>query len=335
MKSFAPGILVALAVSLLLHGVVVSKMLWEYLPTDATDAWAVGDRKSESNIEDRSATEMGESTGIGFASNSSEGDRPMQSQEADVDQALLSLDPAGLSDIGAPPSPWAGPTGDNGQMGVPSPDNFSPMPQESSESQPFGVRPSPAIPPLPKRQPKPIIDQIALSDTLKEPTTAPSDEDAETPQEEQKPQPPALANAEEITANASPAPPGAPGKDVASADVAMESDSESDPFAKLGTVDFSAGKVSVRFGRKIKTVRPRLTLAGRYDAFASGVTKVVMALIIDETGAVKDVRILRSSGSNEIDLPIQRAMFQWWVEPTKDKDGKPIPDVVVFTVGIR
>jgi TonB family protein len=62
---------------------------------------------------------------------------------------------------------------------------------------------------------------------------------------------------------------------------------------------------------------------------------VVTALQIDESGAVKNVQILRSSGSNEIDLPIQRAMFEWWIEPAKDADGNPVPDVAIFTITLR
>jgi TonB family protein len=91
--------------------------------------------------------------------------------------------------------------------------------------------------------------------------------------------------------------------------------------------------VNVRFGRKVRLVRPRLSLAGEYDTWtADGAIRVVVGVHIDETGAVTEVEILRSSGSNEIDLPCQRAVQQWWIEPAKDKNGKPRPDVIVVTL---
>jgi TonB family protein len=98
-------------------------------------------------------------------------------------------------------------------------------------------------------------------------------------------------------------------------------------------VVFRPGRVSVRFGRKVKLVRPHLSLAGEYDTWTSdGVIKVVVGVHIDDTGAVTQVDILHSSGSNEIDLPCLRAVQQWWIEPLKDKSGKPRPDVIVVTL---
>ena len=47
----------------------------------------------------------------------------------------------------------------------------------------------------------------------------------------------------------------------AAGDPAPQSDSESDPFTKIGSVVFRAGSMDARFGRKVKTIRPRLTRA--------------------------------------------------------------------------
>ena len=56
---------------------------------------------------------------------------------------------------------------------------------------------------------------------------------------------------------------------------------------------------------------------------------------IDETGAVKHVGVLKSSGSVQIDLPCQRAIYDWWIEPTHDKKGRPMADVILFTINFR
>jgi len=53
----------------------------------------------------------------------------------------------------------------------------------------------------------------------------------------------------------------------------------------------------------------------------------------DDTGHVIKVDILRSSGSSLIDQPCQVAVYDWWFEPTKDKEGKPRGDTIVFSVG--
>ena len=45
------------------------------------------------------------------------------------------------------------------------------------------------------------------------------------------------------------------------------------------------------------------------------------------------VQVLKSSGSRDIDQACKVAAYQWWLEPTKDKSGKPIKDVVPFTIG--
>jgi TonB family protein len=121
--------------------------------------------------------------------------------------------------------------------------------------------------------------------------------------------------------------------DAPPGDPAPQSDSESHPFAKIGSVTFRNGKVDVRFGRKVKSVHPRLTLAAEYDLRVLRKATVVLSLRIDETGKVVSADILRSSGTNQLDLPTQQAMYEWWFEPSKDKDGKPVPDILVFTMG--
>ena len=82
-------------------------------------------------------------------------------------------------------------------------------------------------------------------------------------------------------------------------------------------------------------MRPRLTLAGHYDLAAMQYPSVQLTVRIDATGKVISADILRSSGSNQIDLPCQQAMYDWWIEPPKDEKGKPMADVMVWLLSFR
>jgi TonB family protein len=126
-----------------------------------------------------------------------------------------------------------------------------------------------------------------------------------------------------------------PGPPRPAADPAQESDSESDAFSRIGAASFRDGKLDVQFGRKVKTVRPRLLVAGQVDAFALRNPSVTLKVHIDATGKVTQVAVHKSSGSNEIDQPCRVAMYEWWFEPLKDKNGTPIPDVILFTISFR
>jgi TonB family protein len=118
-------------------------------------------------------------------------------------------------------------------------------------------------------------------------------------------------------------------------DPAPQSDSESDPFSKVGSVVFRPGSIEARVGRKVKTIRPRLTLAGQVDVIALEYPTVQLKVKIDESGKVVSVDVIRSSGSNEIDLSCQRAMYAWWIEPAKAADGKAMADVMVWDLAFR
>ena len=124
-----------------------------------------------------------------------------------------------------------------------------------------------------------------------------------------------------------PAPPG---------ENATQSDSESDPFSKVGSVSFSRGKVEARFGRKVKWVRPRLTLSGQIDASVSARSSLTLGVTINNTGRVTKVDVLDSSGfSDTIDLPVVRAVYSWWIEPLKNRKGEPIGDTMVWRIELR
>ena len=123
---------------------------------------------------------------------------------------------------------------------------------------------------------------------------------------------------------------GRPGPRVAPADPAPLADSESDAFAKVASVDFTGGKVSARLGRQVRPIKPRLTLKGELDLSSMMDRSVTLKISINEAGKVTNVQTVRSSGSNEVDHPTVLAVYQWWIEPKKDRSGAPVNDVIVL-----
>lgn len=116
---------------------------------------------------------------------------------------------------------------------------------------------------------------------------------------------------------------------------AVLSDSDSDPFSKIGSAEFKNGRLEVRCGRKVKTVRPRLTLGGQWDLAAFNNASVLVGVRFNADGNVTNVDILHSSGSDSLDLPTQRSMYQWWFETFKDKTGHPKGDVMIWKITFR
>ena len=111
-------------------------------------------------------------------------------------------------------------------------------------------------------------------------------------------------------------------------------DSESDPFAKKGAVQFKRGATDIQFGRKHKIIRPRLGLAAQTDLLnLRDPVTLVLALTLDDSGKVIRVDVLKSSGSRNLDQSCKVAAYEWWLEPTKDKSGKAVKDVVPFVIG--
>jgi hypothetical protein len=157
------------------------------------------------------------------------------------------------------------------------------------------------------------------------------------PSPQSTPKPPAAQASPTESSNASrsqSAGGGKPGPNVAPADPAPQTDSESDPFSKEGAVKFKRGSTDVQFGRQHKIIRPRLGLAAQTDMLnLRDPITLVLALTLDDTGKVIRVEVLKTSGSHNIDQACKVAAYQWWLEPTKDKSGKPIKDVVPFVIG--
>lgn len=123
-----------------------------------------------------------------------------------------------------------------------------------------------------------------------------------------------------------------PGSELPAADPAPMSDTESDPFSTLGAAVTRDGRLSVRFGRKFRARRPRLTLAGKMELLEMTEPKVTLDVSIDESGRVTGVQVAKSSGSNEVDQPTRVAMYDWWFEPKRDPSGGAVPDRFQFTI---
>jgi len=93
---------------------------------------------------------------------------------------------------------------------------------------------------------------------------------------------------------------------------------------------WSDGKVEARAGRKVKSVRPKLTTSGLVALREMEKPVIVLAVHIDETGTVTAVDYVQKSNIAEVDLPHYRAAFDWWIEPSKDKNGNPISDILLI-----
>jgi TonB family protein len=296
---------------------------------------------------------LGDSAGKGTAIGESPGDLPMQARQSAQEQPFLSLDPAGPGKIGDDPTDSMIPLGHAGApapaappaMPAPAPPRpvaqnppvqlaaITPPPQAAQPEVPFGFgAPASQIPTpfaAPAEPPKAVTDQAA--DAKPEPTKP-------LAEEEPKPAEALAIAAAPSTPQAQPAPsgvdrqlPAQPGADKA-ADPAPLGSTESDPTSTRGFAEFRAGSTSVRLGRKFKLTRPRLSLASINDLMAVASPTVVLKLTIDESGNVISADVYRSSGSTNVDQPCQLAAYNWWFEPTKDKSGKPIKDVILFTI---
>lgn len=208
-------------------------------------------------------------------------------------------------------------------------------------ARPPATRPIELAPIAPATQPIQVVALLTPPSNGSANTTTDASPSAPVPpiaptQEEDpfKPQPGPKAPARSPATPATPPPseapsggqPGRPGPPVPAANPAPMSDTESDPFSRAGSVSFRPGRTDARLGRGHKLVRPRLTTKAQLDLATVLKPVIVLKISIDNTGKVTDVEILRSSGSNEIDLPVRLAMYQSWFEPRKDDNGHLLPD---------
>lgn len=125
---------------------------------------------------------------------------------------------------------------------------------------------------------------------------------------------------------------GRPGAPTPAADPAPDTGSEWVPAAQIPSIEYRNGKVQARSGRQVKTVRPRLTEAGRRDLLALQFPSILLKVKTDVNGKVTDVTVIRGTGSEAIDMPVYRALWGWYFEPPKDKNGNPQPDTQLVAI---
>lgn len=246
--------------------------------------------------------EFGETGGVGQALNSSPGDLAMLSQLGPQVQAFLGRN-----------RPSAGGGGGNGGQG-------------GAQTLIGAASPAETAPPRVKT-PIPKIDD----------TDAPSN--PEVAAQTEPPKPLAAAKSQRTDRNqpgrpGAPGRPGPPGPANSTPDTAPPSDRDSDPFSDANSFRFVNGRVLARNGRQVRTVKPHLTDAGMVDAETLPNPAVTFLATIDTQGNVVRVVRYRTSGSDNIDLPCEEALNQWWIEPSKDRNGRPVPDVVSITFAL-
>jgi hypothetical protein len=110
---------------------------------------------------------------------------------------------------------------------------------------------------------------------------------------------------------------------------ATVSDTESVPFAKADSMNFVDGKLEARQGVKVRTTQPRYGDASIHDYEIIGDQPTIFGATVDRDGNVVDVQILQSSGSSNIDQDRKIAVWNWILEPKKDKDGHLIGTWVI------
>jgi TonB family protein len=228
----------------------------------------------------------------GLSPNATPGEESSRAKEAPGDQALLSRDPVGPGRIGDPPS-------------------FSMIPPTDGPT--VDATPAPA-----GARSTPVLAQATESP---QPFGAgPSAADIVVPKH--RPAPPSPAVPESAAAKSN----------KPAADPAIMSPSESDAFSTLGGIEFRDGRMDARLGRAFKSVRPQLSFAAQVELFALANPRMILRLSIDATGKVTAVDVVSSSGSDLVDQPVKIALYQWWFEPAKGPNGKPIAETVTFPV---
>jgi hypothetical protein len=243
---------------------------------------------------------FGEHQATGQALNSSPGDQPLLSMKADEIQAFLGRNPP----VGA-----GGGGGGPILIGAASPQQAA-VPHVKPAEPPVNTPP----------QPKQSVADTSEGNTGDDPPPSPP-----------KATPP-RQNTNASAAAAAQNPPGTPGpRSPAAANPTPPSDKDSDPFSDANSFRFVNGRVDARNGRWVKTVKPHITDAGILAAELMAHPAVEFLATVDEQGNVIHVDRYRSSGSDYIDLPCEEALSQWKIEPSKDRNGRPVQDVVSIT----
>lgn len=249
--------------------------------------------------------DLGKEDGVGDAVNELDQPDEMTARQADQIQAPLTRDPSIGADADTPPQPLQPP----------------PLPPAPPADQP------PAPPP-----PPPLSREITQPDAPGRALPAQPGETVDA-----APLLPLASLLAEAAHHANPPTPdpSEPQPRAAPDDPLPQAEADSDPFHTHGSVTFRAGKVDAQFGRAVKPVRPHIRLAGRWDGLALQHPSVTLRIRTDEQGNVRAAEVTESSGSLNIDQPVLVAIYDWWFEPPRDRDGNPRPDVFTFTLHFR
>jgi TonB family protein len=125
--------------------------------------------------------------------------------------------------------------------------------------------------------------------------------------------------------------PGAP--DSGAGNPIPTADFESYPVTHVAS-RFVNGRLIPQPGRKMRMRQlPDMGPAAWADLVTMEGPYVVLRLKIDAGGNVVEARTVHSSGSDNVDLPCERAAYTWWFEPAKDpKTGRPHGEEMEFTI---
>jgi TonB family protein len=291
-------------------------------------------------------TEIGDRAGKGYATHQVDAEHAATAREAEVDQAYLGLNPPGIDKTGAgkglaelvsedassgaarggatrrPPARSVSPFGVSAELKLPQPTKASPPQPPTAVADAGGVIFGQSSVPVDRVEDAAPLPPLSTPAT--QPTPMPTQEVALAPQPTPMPSPESTASGGSVRGE--PLPTGSP---------ARMSDSESDPFSRLGSATFRDGRLDIQFGRKVKTRKPKILLAGTLDLMTLRRASVVLKIDVDETGKVTTVTVDKSSGSNDIDQPTRVAVYDWWFEPPVDAAGRPLADHLKFTINWR
>jgi TonB family protein len=293
--------------------------------------------------------QLGDHNTNGASINSSSGDQPMESAIADArqEQAAVQRDPAGFGGKGANQQldqTLRGDNGDNAPRGTNSGAHSAASVFGSRESSVADLSPKISTPVPTKTQAsgtstgtENAIDPLssgplALTPPKKSSSGQQADVNPSPSDQAANQQTGSQANgASSASGGGAGGTAGAP--DPGAGNPIPTSDFESFPVSHIAS-RFVPGKIEARTGRKMRTRElPRLGLAAVADLENMDRPFVVLMLKIDTTGNVTDAQIKHSSGSDNVDLPCQRAAYTWWFEPLKDpKTGQIHPEEIEFTI---
>jgi TonB family protein len=332
-----PSLTVALCASLVAHGLALSGLAWWYIEHNPPPKLAAIDKSAvlldqlareeakslppppappppqsapkppppppaqKLNKPTPHKDDSGEANGIGTANRSTPGDKPMEANSG-YEQADLMRDAKDFADTAFQPASDGQPQGNNAApQKSPKAGSYSPdfvaetnVPSDPSVKAPATPAPVKGPGPYPK-VPEPQAMSVMASGTKVPVANVPLAQ-LPTPKPTQK----------EIRGHK-----------------ATASDTESIAFASSNSTVFRAGRLEGRKGLKVKTTLPRFGLASEVDIQSLGGIRTVISARVDADGQVQDVQVVESSGSENIDQDCKTAVWNWTLEPEKDKDGHP------------